>query len=243
MRISGPRDMADAFGANDLSAVRTERVGREQNPVIVIDDFLSNPDALVSFAASQAHFAPPANWYPGLRAQPLPQAYVMEVIRALHVVVGETFDLPTQGNVDTNAYFGLATAQPDALSIVQRLPHFDAPNIRQIAVLHYLCEASQGGTSFYRHRATGYESIGEARQRAYFDCLKQELTALGPPQARYMSGDDERYEEVGRFDAKFNRAIVYRSCVLHSANVNPALGLSADPRAGRLTANVFLAYR
>jgi len=235
--------MADEFGANKLRTMQTVRIGVEQNPVIVIDEFLSNPDALVNFASSSAHFAAPKNWYPGLRAEPLPQPYVIEIIGALHSVIGETFGLPVEGNVDANSYFGLATVAPDALSTLQRLPHFDTANPRQIALLHYLCAAPHGGTSFYRHRSTGYESIDAQGQRHYFDSLDRELKTHGAPPARYMSGDDDLYEEIGRFDAKFNRLLVYRSRVLHSANVNAAMGLSRDPRAGRLTANIFLTYR
>jgi len=234
--------MANDYRANELRAVQTLRVGHEQNPVLVIDDFLSNADAIINFAASDAQFTTPKNWYPGLRAQPLPQAYVIEVIRALHSVIGEVFDLPTSGKVDTNTYFGLATVPPAELSTLQRLPHFDTPNPRQIAVLHYLCASTHGGTSFFRHRSTGYESISTTRQKLYFDRLNQELASQGPPPARYMSGDDDLYEEAARVDAKFNRIIVYRSLVLHSGSVNSGSDLSRDPRTGRLTANVFLAY-
>jgi hypothetical protein len=235
--------MANDFAANEDRAVRTEKVGREENPVIVIDDYMANPDTMVDFASSTANFTAPNNWYPGLRAQPLPQEYVIEVIRALHGIIAETFDLPAKGDVNANTYFGLATVSPQNLSTLQCLPHFDTSNPRQIALLHYLCEESYGGTSFFRHRSSGYESIGADRERSYFAALERELAAGGPPPARYMSGDDDRFEETARFDAKFNRMIVYRSLVLHSGNVNPAAGLSRDPRRGRLTANVFLAYR
>ena len=235
--------MASDFTINERRVVRTERVGREQNPVIVIDDYLSNPGDLAEFAASGAQFATPNNWYPGLRAQPLPQKYIVETIRALHNVIGETFDLPKKGDVNANSYFGLTTTPPDQLAALQRLPHFDTPSPRQVAVLHYLCDISHGGTAFFRHRTTGYESITEARERSYFDRLDKELKVLGPRPARYVSGDDDLYEQIAQFDAKFNRAIVYRSFVLHSGAIDPASGLSRDPRTGRLTANLFLAYR
>jgi hypothetical protein len=234
--------MTNAFSANALDAARILRIGREQFPVIVIDDYLSMPEALVEFAASSARFGVPKNWYPGLRAEPLPQPYVIESIRALHRLVGETFGLPVEGNLDANTYFGLANLPPGALSPLQRLPHFDSANPRQIAVLHYLCGAEHGGTAFYRHRATGFEAIGVDRQKAYYAALDGEMKTWQPP-PRYMSGDDALFEEVARFEAKFNRLLIYPSRVLHSANVNAEAGLSADPRAGRLTANIFLAYR
>jgi len=39
--------------------------------------------------------------------------------------------------------------------------------------------------------------------------------------------------------ARFNRLVVYRGSLLHSAVVNPQLSISADPRKGRLTLNSF----
>ena len=236
-------DMTEEFRANARRAVRTLRVGREASPVIVVDDYLAEPRALVDLAATQARFGMPKNWYPGLRAEPLPKAYVVETLRALHRAIGETFELPVEGSVHTNTYFGLATTAPADLSPLQRLPHFDTPNPRQIALLHYLCDASHGGTSFFRHRATGFETMSDDRVQTYLGRVHGELQERGPRPARYTSGDDDLFEEIGRIDATFNRLIVYRSCVLHSADVNAALGLSRDPRAGRLTANTFITYR
>ena len=236
-------DMTEEFRVNGRRAIRTLRVGREANPVIIVDDYLAEPRALVDFAATHVRFGAPKNWYPGLRAEPLPKAYVVEALRSLHRVIGETFELPVTGSVHTNTYFGLATTAPAQLLPLQRLPHFDTPDLRQIAVLHYLCDAAHGGTSFFRHRATGYESMSEERVRSYFDCVERELREGGPRPARYASGDDDLFEEIARIDATFNRLIIYRSRVLHSADVNAALGLSGDPRAGRLTANTFISYR
>ena len=235
--------MTGQFSVNPARDVQTLQIGNERNAVIVIDDFLVEPDALVELAATSARFAIPNNWYPGLRAEPLPEPYVIAVIQALHQVIGEVFGLPTEGGVQANTYFGIATLAPERLSPLQRLPHFDTPNPRQIALLHYLCDASHGGTSFFRHRATGLESMAEDGARAYFEKVNAEVGRSGPRPARYMSGDDDLYQEVGRVEARFNRMIIYRSRVLHSANVNFAMGLSSDPRAGRLTANTFLTYR
>jgi hypothetical protein len=235
--------MAGTFQARELQDAQTLLVGREQHPVIVIDDFLIDTEPLMHYASTAVRFAAPKNWYPGLRAEPLPQPYVIEVIRALHIIIGKTFDLPMQGGVDANTYFGLATLTPDALSTLQRLPHFDSTNPRQIATLHYLCDASHGGTSFFRHRSTGYESVGLTREPEYFGTLNREVASSRTRPPRYASGDDDLFEEIGRIEAKFNRLIVYRSLVLHSANVDFVQGLNPDPRKGRLTANVFLAYK
>lgn len=232
--------MSYDFAINGEAKAETIRIGCEQQPVVVIEDALANPASLVEFAARDAKFAPSGNYYPGLRGEPLPRPYIAALLRAFNPLIGETFGIATGGALNGNFNFGLATVPAANLSLLQRLPHFDTTNGNQIAALHYLCEASHGGTAFFRHRATGFESIDEARRAEYFETLKREV-ASQPPPARYMASDDSLYEQIARFDAKFNRVLLYRSRLLHSGSVNPD-GLSTDPHKGRLTANLFLAY-
>ena len=104
-------------------------------------------------------------------------------------------------------------------------------------MLHYLCEPMHGGTAFYRHRATGFETITRERLAAYMDSLQRELETNGPP-PQYLTGSDSRFEQIEAVEARFNRVLLYRSQVLHSGSVNAA-ALSDDPRHGRLTANAF----
>ena len=234
--------MSYDFSVNELHKVETIRIGREQNPIIIVDDVLAKPNALVDFAAAEAAFRQPGNYYPGLRGEPLPKPYVAALLRAFNPLIGETFGAPVDGSLQANFYFGLATVPPTELTMLQRLPHFDTTNLNQIAVLHYLCDTLHGGTIFVRHRETGFESIDEARKARYFELLKHDIDANGPPPAQYVSSKDRLFEQTACFEAKFNRMLIYRSRMLHSGNVNPASNLSSDPRRGRLTANLFLAY-
>lgn len=50
------------------------------------------------------------------------------------------------------------------------------------------------------------------------------------------------YETVdaARFDARPNRALIYRSHLLHCARIASGAALPADPATGRLTINAFL---
>ncbi len=59
----------------------------------------------------------------------------------------------------------------------------------------------------------------------------------------YINGDTELFQRIGQVPVKFNRCIVYRSNLLHSGDINPTLGLSANPREGRLTLNSFFRFR
>ena len=62
----------------------------------------------------------------------------------------------------------------------------------------------------------------------------------GATQFNYMNGDSNLFERTGKVDAKFNRAIFYRSNILHSGNVQAGIDLSEDPEVGRLTANTLI---
>jgi hypothetical protein len=233
--------MALDFGLNEKRVTDTTLVGHEHQPVIVIDDVLREPSALLEYVMHAVRFAPPGNHYPGLRGEPMPKAYAANLIRGLGPLIGDTFGVDPAGKIGANFYFGLATVRPDALSALQRLPHFDTTNPNQIALLHYLCDGEHGGTAFFRHRGTGFERILEDRKDAYFSKLRGEM-AEGQRPARYMGGDDPLFEEVAAFEARYNRLLIYRSAALHSGRIGPKANFSPDPRMGRLTANLFLAF-
>ncbi|MGH8177427.1 MAG: DUF6445 family protein, partial [Steroidobacter sp.] len=229
------------FGVNPQLTIRTVAVGHEQRPVIVIDDLMRDPQSLVNFAAMAGGFRRlkhDANYYPGVRAQ-VPQPYLASLYNAIKPLMRDTFGFPVDGPVKANCSFSIATLPPERLNPFQRLAHFDSADSRQLAVLHYLCDPSHGGTAFYRHRETGFESITEERAASYLETLRRDIEINGPPPAQYLTGSDSRFEQIASFDASFNRTLIYRSQMLHSGSVNGACGFSDDPRTGRLTANAF----
>jgi hypothetical protein len=134
--------------------------------------------------------------------------------------------------------FSLTATPPEALGPLQRTPHFDASTPHHIAVLLYLCGPEHGGTGFYRHRASGWQQVTAENREAFLDRYYAELNAR-PPALRYFDDSDEQFEFLGMMPARFNRLVVYRGSLLHSAVVNPTISLSSDPRTGRLTANSF----
>lgn len=219
------------------------RVGRERAPVLVIDNFLSRAELLVEHASMDVEFDGVTDtFYPGVRAR-IPPIYAFAVRAFLGSLVGQTFGLDNKEIVGELGYFSLVTRRPQALRVPQRMPHVDSTNPGQLAVLHYLCGAAQGGTSFYRHRATGFESIDESRLPAYEEAQARDLRMLGPPAAGYIVGDDGRFERTESCAAAFNRVLVYQSMNLHSADIPPGFAFDWSPRTGRLTANTFFVYR
>ena len=236
-------DLNGKLRLHDDFKVSTVRLGAEHLPVVVVDNFLSDPESLLEFAASQSTFDAVSDaFYPGCRA-PIPPIYCFALRAFLGNIIGEAFGLQDSVVTGELSHFSVVVNAPQRLSIPQRMPHFDNHNPKQLAVLHYLCDSKHGGTSFYRHRRTRFEYVTEARKESYGSALAADLRSLGPPPARYICGDDAMFERIGSFSAAFNRVLIYRSIALHSADIGPAFEFDANPRTGRLTANSFFFYR
>jgi hypothetical protein len=126
-----------------------------------------------------------------------------------------------------------------ALSVSQRLPHCDAYDAKRIALVHYLAPDDRDGTGFFRHRSTGFESVDARRAAIYPDQLDAELRHRGLPPAGYWTGDGALFERIFAVEARYNRAIVYPSFLLHSGLIGADAPLSPDPASGRLTVTGF----
>lgn len=212
------------------------RMGREGEPLVIIDDFHPDPEGLIADAAARK-FGHGGAYYPGVRA-PAPAAHLQPCQRVLGEVLSGAFGVSGARLAETS--YSLVTTRPADLSAIQRLPHYDGLAEDRIAVLHYLTGPEAAGTAFFRHRPTGFETITEDRFRAYRDALSRDYPG-GPPPG-YFTGDAV-FDAIDQVEAKFNRAVVYRGVTLHSGLIPDRFSFSADPRSGRLTVNTFLEGR
>jgi len=214
-----------------------ERFGQEQEPVVIIDHFYSDPEALRKDAASKS-YEKLGPFYPGIRAQADP-AYLGERMELLTEILIDVFAFKNGAKLTECAY-SLVTTPRDKLTPIQRLPHYDGTDQRRLAVLHYLSSEKKGGTAFFRHRRTMYETITESRFEQYKNTLEQEVADLGLPQESYVNQSTAQFEMIGLIVAKPNRCILYRGITLHSGYIPDNLPLDEDPMKGRLTINTFL---
>lgn len=232
----------NSFGLSDSFQLELRGIGREQEPVLTVDGALRNPQALVDYAAEEVEFKPawgPQGGYPGLRA-PAPLNYVEGLVRALNPSIQRAFGLANVKLARAECNFSIVTLGQDELAPLQRVPHVDTTDPLQFAVLHYLCGEEHGGTSFYRHRATGFETLTADRREEYERVRESELST---DSFGYIRGDTMHYEQTAAFAAQLNRVLIYRSRTLHSGQIPADASLNPSPRAGRLTANIFLNYR
>jgi hypothetical protein len=217
--------------------IAARRIGTEGQPVAIIDGFHPDPDALRAFAAN-APFEPGRNHYPGIRAA-LPPGYFGDIRPALIATLKGVFG--HAGSLALiDASYSIVTTPPAALSLPQRLPHVDAVEPGRIALVHFLGQNDSDGTSFYRHRSTGFEALDAARAPLYRARLTDELRQSGEPAAAYIAGSTPLFDRVSLVEARYNRAVVYPSALLHSGAIAPGATLSDDPAHGRLTITAFL---
>jgi hypothetical protein len=214
------------------------RFGTSQSPVVVIDGFTGDAQSIVDLAAALAPFPSSAGtYYPGLRrilseADGDAWAYVRRTLEASAPFLGGAFDFVRFDLLE--ASFSMVTAPPETLTPAQRAPHFDSTDPDYVAILHYLAETP--GTAFYRQRSTGIETITEANCDAFVAAARRESPAL----TGYTNDSNQHFEQIGMVEGCADRLVLYQGRLLHSGLIPEGTTFSADPRRGRLTANLFV---
>ncbi|MFC4309123.1 DUF6445 family protein [Steroidobacter flavus] len=222
------------------SQLRIEKLtlGREGAPLVVIDNFIADPERLVKKAAT-APFASGGQYYPGIRVK-APPSYEHFLVTHLPELVGEYFGLTSPSLRLSMCHYSLVTTPPAELSLLQRLPHVDSLAPEGLATIHYLFRENHGGTAFYRHRSTGYEYLDRERGPVYSRALDSECAGPDRPASEYINGDTALFEEIARAEGVFNRMLVYRRNSLHSGSIDRAFVPDPNPRTGRLSINCFV---
>lgn len=222
---------------NNISGAKIINFGNEKAPIVIIDNFTGAVELLIE-AGLQAQYSQSLAAYPGLRAPANPNYLKLRdglMLKIFNSVFGLYKNISCE-----DASYSLVTTARHELTASQSIPHIDDTSPNVLAIMHYLRNIETGGTAFYRHRRTGYETITAERYPDYQKALRLDEEDYGPPAPGYISGDTERYELIGKVDAKPDRLILYRGQALHSGWIPPSLPLSADPAKGRLTINMFL---
>lgn len=237
--------MSGAMQFHENIEITSVQVGDEKSPIIIIDNFVNEPNALIesaieSVSENYGFQSQASDFYPGVR-KPAPASY-----QALLNKLGNLLSakLPSASIVRADSImsaYSIATTPVKSLRPIQMIPHFDSPEPKQYALVHYLCDEHHGGTSFYKHKATGFERITQDRLANYGQTIKHEAIKTKLHTApQYINGDSELFTKIHSIDAAMNRAIIYPSNLLHSGNIQAQLGLKPSPTKGRLTISSFI---
>ncbi len=220
----------------DQTSITVKHLGNEGEPLVILDNCPIDIEPIVQ-VARQASYAP-AHGYPGIRCR-ISSTYLAPVAPILKQVLAEHFGLPNGAKVES-CDFSIVTIPPEELTEGQRRPHFDASEGNVLALLHFVDGPESGGTSFYRHRRTGFEAIHPHRAAQFAQGVREDEQEFGPLPPAYFHGDDERYEMIGHVDPGPNRIILYRGRQLHSGHIPHVPHPDLAPAQGRLTINTFL---
>lgn len=222
--------------AIDLSDTLTSQFSSSNHALVTVSSFLRAPQRVIETAALQK-FANITPQYPGVRA-PLPAAACQAWLGVLAPRLDAWFGGGARWTMQ--AWYSIVTCPPGQLLPIQRLPHVDGTDPRQIAMMLYLHDTPHGGTAFFRHRSTGLEALAAETFPRYRAALEADVARSGLPPAAYVTSGAPHFERVHAVPGTFNQAVFYRGNILHSGVIDNTAALPADPRAGRLTINAFL---
>jgi hypothetical protein len=233
--MSGGEKDEGMFAFNPNASVSSTRVGECPVAVTVADNVLLRPQQLAEFGLGLQFFEDDSNLYPGIRAR-LPA----EFSRPFHAWLTNT--LRCTGVLEESSYvhedasfFSIVNKNRANLLPLQRIPHYDSTDPRVFAAVIYLFDRANSGTSFYRHRTTGYETIGDDNKDNYRIALNRNMKNLGPPAREYTNGSNAFFERTHSVDSAFNRIVIYSGNVLHAADIDGSLFTGNDNSQWRLT--------
>lgn len=218
--------------------IRVDYVGNEKQPVLVIENFLAEAEFLIDVAESQCQFSNSIYFYPGIQAV-APKLYEAALVVYLKDIICDVFKIKAEKITHSKSEFAMVLTPPAQLQATQSRPHVDSDVKSQLAGIHYLCGTDKGGTSLYRHKATGFESVDLSRRPEYDRYLALEAKDI-EWQGKYINGSNKYYERIASYDSVFNSVIFYHGNNLHSANIAPDFNFDPSPRTGRLTLTSFI---
>jgi hypothetical protein len=255
---------------SDRARASLRRVGRDRNPVLVIDDFLANPDEVRARALeSRFRRGDHLRYYPGYQADcglPGVDEIVASVARRMWT---EGYGRKPGALIDEadcqRPLFSAMSPQPDGkyLNI-----HVDGHS--WLAVLVYLSKDHEqsSGTAFWRQREHQLESMylgpNPMKQMSLIDgvfgtrMVEQVLRPLGRSPAttfeQFANGLCERdvsppfperthgaWERTGIVRARYNRLVAYPTWMWHSAAMRAYVPPPTLADA-RLTMNLFIRH-
>ena len=223
------------FAFNPNASVSSARVGKCPIAVTVADNVLLRPQRLAEFGLGHKFVEDDGNLYPGIRAR-----VPAEFSRPFHAWLTRT--LHCTGVLEESCYiyddasfFSIVNKGRANLLPLQRIPHYDSTDPRVFAAVIYLFDRANSGTSFYRHRTTGYEKIGDDIEDNYKTALNRNMKNLGPPAREYTNGSNDLFERTHSVDSAFNRIVIYSGNVLHAADIDGSLFNGNDNSQWRLT--------
>lgn len=189
-----------------------------ERDLLVIDDFIDDPQAYRQWALGecreQAQRSREVN-FPGVQTPPQPCGPIMQRI-------ADALGRAVKWDSIDHGALRLSLASDDARADV----HVDSPTLENVygGVLYFsLPEHCRGGTSFYRHRDSGWDrrpdapALKAAGYASFLDFQKRNLPHNRRlPFAQWLERREATWEWLFEVPMRFNRLVVFRSDYFHA---------------------------
>lgn len=218
----------------------------EQIRILVIDNFLLQPEMLVTFASyHERNFKSAEGSYPGIVYGVKSMIMMSEIHRFIRMRLSNHLSF-LRSSVKFTTQLSMVTLQPEELSCLQRLCHSDAQvgsgRAKITALLYLFDNPSLGGTGFYEwkqrekmQQATALELEGQNKAMPFL----QDQFDMFNNKPQYITESNEVAELIHMVPAKFNRLVVFSGDLLRSAYIEEPELLTAEVSTGRLTLNCY----
>ena len=120
--------------SRDVS-VRILKVGREGQPLLIVDKVLAAPQEMIDYAAGADFYVPPHTHYPGTNAR-VPEGYYQTVINLLRQPLEAAFGVSRRRSLNYFGFLGLSTQAAADATPAQRVPHVDSYDPNRLAMVH-----------------------------------------------------------------------------------------------------------
>lgn len=229
------------FAAGLNQDIQTIYVGNEKQPLLKVDSLFEGVDVIRDYAVQHNQFRAADSFYPGIRMEIHP-SYTLAVLKSLAYFIQEFFNLDMRKVRKAASRYSIVTTDPRNLTLMQKIPHFDAPNPNSLAMIYYLCDAPDSGTALYRHLASGFEYINDNRYKTYLDTVRKQFSAPEQHPCGYIYKSTPEYEQIASYGACYNRLVAYHGSSLHSGIITPDYHFDPNPKTGRLTITSFIEF-
>lgn len=223
-----------SFRLNPQAQPRIEQIDGSV-PMLVIDDFYAEPDALRE-AALQGQFADTAAGYPGRheRLDPATNSGVRDMLNYVWELVQDATGLGFDFRELITDFSILTTPRAKVLK-AQSHPHIDGV---ALAGLVYLANPSMGGTCFYRNLRLNSAVVVDSN-RAQWEAISRDTQKGFAETDGYVSDSFDMWQLIHKTEGRYNQLVMYPGNIFHSVNVivDPD---PSKPQLARLTQRIFV---
>ncbi|MGO2010583.1 DUF6445 family protein [Pseudoalteromonas sp.] len=230
---------------NPSYKVTSIKINDINEDILIVDDFIKDVEPIMHFAKQYAYLHPVGSdgtLYPGKRDD-MPEPYFKVFIELINNLLEKKLLNTDDKNIYLHkAKLSLVTLKPEELNTLQKMPHVDSTDDKTFAAVHYLVGSEFGGTAIYRYVPFNLIKITKDKEHLVHEMIEQ--VKNNPIQHQsYLSDNTCLFEKVVNVNAKLNRVVLYRSNLLHSANLKDKKNHLDNISLGRLSiASFFRVY-